>query len=443
MPMAARISAAAPKIESSSMLKSSRAVDCTTTSVMGRTRATGNPPLAWRSVSLTDWMYWCGSPCVRTSQTTGPMPALSAVMPSVDLRFGDDHHRARIAVQTAVAYVSGDPDDLARALLKLRADVAADDDLLSDGILFRPPLFCHRLVDDHHARSRAVVAIGEVAAAQRNAKDGEVAGSGAHPARAAGGGIVAMRAAHDVERQTEAAFERQATRGGDGLDAGNRRNALASFERKLRDSSGLLIAIAGERHFHGEHVVGVEARIYVAQRDEGANKQRCPDEQNHRQGDLTDDEQGTRLALAESRAGAVAAFLQRAVQVRTRGANRREDAENNAGEQRNAESEGKDAPIESDSGAVFPHPRQVGRADGEQRTDAGIAEDRTKHATREREQNAFRQELAHDADGTGSHGGADGELPLSSRGAHEQEIRHVGARDQQDEADGSEEYEQR
>ena len=53
MPMAARTSAEAPKIVRRSMLKSSRAVEWTTTSFMGRTRATGKPPLAWRSCPVT------------------------------------------------------------------------------------------------------------------------------------------------------------------------------------------------------------------------------------------------------------------------------------------------------------------------------------------------------------------------------------------------------
>ena len=62
----------APNMVSSSMLKLCRAVELTTTSSIGRTRATGNPPLAWRNCSLTAEMNWCGSVWVRTSQTTGP-----------------------------------------------------------------------------------------------------------------------------------------------------------------------------------------------------------------------------------------------------------------------------------------------------------------------------------------------------------------------------------
>ena len=58
MPMEASTSAEAPNMESSSMLKLSRAVVLATTSSIERTWATGNPPLAWRSCSLITGMSW-------------------------------------------------------------------------------------------------------------------------------------------------------------------------------------------------------------------------------------------------------------------------------------------------------------------------------------------------------------------------------------------------
>jgi hypothetical protein len=67
------------------------------------------------------------------------------------LRLGDDHHRLRIAIETAIVYVAGDSDDLARRLVKLRANALADNDLLADGVLFGPELFGHGLVDEDHA----------------------------------------------------------------------------------------------------------------------------------------------------------------------------------------------------------------------------------------------------------------------------------------------------
>ena len=73
MPMLARRRAAAPKMVSRSMLKSWRAVEWMTTSSMGRTRATGNPLLAWRSCSVMALASWCGSDSVRTIQATGTM----------------------------------------------------------------------------------------------------------------------------------------------------------------------------------------------------------------------------------------------------------------------------------------------------------------------------------------------------------------------------------
>src|SRR5580704_3287687 len=82
MPMEARTRAEAPKMERSSMLKLCRAVELTTTSSIERARATGNPPLAWRSCSLTAEMNWCGSVCVRTTQIPGSLRAFSAVTPS-------------------------------------------------------------------------------------------------------------------------------------------------------------------------------------------------------------------------------------------------------------------------------------------------------------------------------------------------------------------------
>ena len=167
----------APKIESSSMLKLSRAVEWTTTSSIERTRATGNPPLAWRSCSLTAEMSWCGSVCVRTSQTTGPMRALSAVMPSVTCAWGTIISGCGSRFQSATVNVANDADDLPGGLIELRSNSLADDDLLADGVLFGPEFLGHSLVDDAPRQVRRPVAVREVAATQnRNLEDLEVPG---------------------------------------------------------------------------------------------------------------------------------------------------------------------------------------------------------------------------------------------------------------------------
>ena len=45
----------------------------------------------------------------------------------------------------------------------------------------------------------------------------------------------------------------------DDFDSGDGVQAVAAVARELRDAGRLLIAVAGERHLHGEHVVRVEA----------------------------------------------------------------------------------------------------------------------------------------------------------------------------------------
>ena len=335
MPMAARMSAQAPKMVRRSMLKSWRAVERTTISIHGADAGDGEA-----AAGLTKLLGNGGDELMRIAVGAdepgdGTDAGVERGHAIGDLSLRNDHERAGIAIEAAIADVSDDADDLAGGLFKLRADAFADDDLLADGILFGPVLLGHGLIDDDDAGAAPVILIGEVAAAENgNFEDGEIAGRSAHPAGAAGVGIFAGRAADDVEGQAEAAFERQAAGGGGDFDAGNGVEALAAIADELGDAGGLLKALAGERHFQGEDVVRIEAGIDVAQGDEGADEQRGADEENEGEGDFADDQKRAGLALAESCAGAVAAFLERGVEVGARGADGGEEPEENAGEQR-------------------------------------------------------------------------------------------------------------
>ena len=108
-----------------------------------------------------------------------------------------------------------------------------------------------------------------------------------------------------------------------------------------------------------------------------------------------------------------------------------------------AEGEGEDAPVDADGGSIFADAGDVAGAEGEQGAHADVAEDETEDAAGEGEQNAFRQKLADDAATRCAHGDADGEFTLAARGADEEQVCYVGAGDEQDEADRSEEDEER
>src|SRR4029077_8315203 len=81
--------------------------------------------------------------------------------------------------------------------------------------------------------------------------------------------------------------------------------------------------------------------------EETLDKQSSADEQHQREGDLTNQEQAAR-ARAPMSFAAASAFFQCAGDVELRGLERGDDAEENAGQRRDAESERQDAIINPD-----------------------------------------------------------------------------------------------
>ena len=187
----------------------------------------------------------------------------------------------------------------------------------------------------------------------------------------------------------------------------------------------------------------IEAGIDVAQGDEAADEQGGTDQQDERERDLADDQQRAGLALTESGAGAVAAFLERGVEVGARGSDGGEQTEENAGKQRDAEGEGEHPPIDADGGAMLADAGNIAGAEGQQAAHADEAEHQSEDPSGDGEQNAFREQLADDARAAGSHGGANGEFTLASCSADQQKIGDIGAGDEKDEAHGSDEHEKR
>ena len=86
---------------------------------------------------------------------------------------------------------------------------------------------------------------------------------------------------------------------------------------------------------------------------------------------------------------------------------------------------------------------KAGRVDGEQRANAERAEAEAEHAAGQRQHHALGQQLPNDAAAAGADRRADRDLALAARGAHEQQVRDVGAGDQQHKADRAQQDEQR
>src|SRR5206468_4609433 len=82
-----------------------------------------------------------------------------------------------LVLQAILATVAGKPDDLPGRIVELRSQSFADADHLANGILFRPVLPGHRVVDDRDPRRAAGVRLAEAPPPpHRNAKRREVVG---------------------------------------------------------------------------------------------------------------------------------------------------------------------------------------------------------------------------------------------------------------------------
>ena len=158
---------------------------------------------------------------------------------------------------------------------------------------------------------------------------------------------------------------------------------------------------------------------------------------DERERDLADDEQGAGLALAEAGAGAVAALFKSGVEVGARGTDGGEETEEDAGDERDDEGEGEDAPVDADGGSGFADAWDVAGVDGEKPAHTDVAEDETEDAAGEGEEDAFGKQLTDDVSAACAERDADGELALASCGADEEEICDVGAGDEEDESDSA------
>ena len=86
--------------------------------------------------------------------------------------------------------------------------------------------------------------------------------------------------------------------------------------------------------------------------------------------------------------------------------------------------------------------RQLRRQDAKRDARGPSREEQAQRAASDRQQNAFGEQLANQAAAAGAQGGANRKFSRASRGARQQEIRDIDARDQQHESDRAEQQHQ-
>src|SRR5580698_193425 len=130
--------------------------------------------------------------------------------------------------------------------------------------------------------------------------------------------------------------------------------------------------------------------------------------------------------------------------VATNGVKHRRDAEKCARENGDGRGESEDAPIDRNCNYVRDvHIENVPREDGEQEAGGEVRDDESDGATDAGEQKAFGEELRNHARARGAERGADGDFTAASDDAREGEVRDVGAGDEKNEANRSEQNQKR
>src|SRR6267142_419651 len=351
------------------------------------------------------------------------------------------HPRLRIVIQSAVAHVADDAHDLAfRFVLEFPHHAPPDNETCIERIITPDPiLFGHGLVNDDDCRCSAIIPIGErTTALDGNFEDIEIAGGDGQPPASAMERPLPQRPARNDEWETIAALQRDTTRCGGTDNAGYGANTFHTFANDLLDNRGLQKSRSRQRHPHGQNVRRVEAGLDGTQRNLRANEQCRSHEQNHSERNLGDDQQRANLVMSKAGARASAALFETRIQVGARTLKRGNQAKQDSCPERDKHGKTDDPPVQAHHHAVFSNPGKTRGVDRQQRSNAQNTEDQSQGTSGQRQQNALRQQLAHDPSPACAHGRSDGNLAFSAGSADQQKVRDIRARDQQNEADGAE-----
>ena len=203
-----------------------------------------------------------------------------------------------------------------------------------------------------------------------------------------------------------------------------------------------VVGVAASRHRHprGQDVARVEARIDAAERAEAAEHQAGADQQHDRQRDLADDERLADAAMPDAGADLARAVLQRLLHAAARAFERRREAADDRGRERDRGGEAR-APDSSDARARDRRDSTGLIASSSARPHCATSRPSAPPSTHSTRLSVSSWRI--DADAAGAERGANRDLALARRAARQQQVGDVRARDQQHEADRAGEHEQR
>ena len=187
------------------------------------------------------------------------------------------------------------------------------------------------------------------------------------------------------------------------------------------------------RQHERQNLIRVESRVDATQRDETAQHQSRPDEQNERERYFRDDHAMTQLPPAAKTRGTPPNRAQDVHHVSTRRTQRRNEAAQDRRDETGQYREGQHPWIDGDRLEAG----QILRSEREQRLDATPRQREPQDRSDDSDDQAFGQHLAHELQPSRADRGAHRQFATASRGTHDEQVRDVRTGDEQDERDGA------
>ena len=221
------------------------------------------------------------------------------------------------------------------------------------------------------------------------------------------------------------------------FDPGHRAQPLQCLAEERGDRAGLGVLRRRQAELGGQDVIGAEAQLGALEGDGAAQQQPGADEQHQRQGHLRDDE-GVAKAVARGPAAAPPRLLQDAVEVGARGLYGRHETEAEAGGRGQDEREGHHPAVEGQRAR-----EHAGGREAQQEGEAPVADEQAERPAQQGQHRALGEELAQEPRPARAEGRAHRQLAPPAAGASEKQVRHVGACDEEHQADRAEKDEER
>ena len=329
-----------------------------------------------------------------------------------------------------------DPDHLGHVVRLARRPELK---LLADRALPRPRLPCEGLVDDDHRRLVDGVLPGErpareepgVHRAEVIRRDRPAVGRNALP-------VPRGRLVERVRRERAAPRQRELRDDSDPPHARHRGELPLELAHERPPARRRRIAAGRHGEPERQHVARVEAGAHLLQGEEAPHQQARADEEDHRQGDLAED-QGVPHPVSGRAGSRPTASLQRAVRILARGLERGREPERQRRHQAGEGGERQHPAVDVD----LAQPREVGRMQCAKQSQGSGRDHEAERATGHREQAALGEQLPDHRPSARAQRRPEGELAFPDRGPHQEQMGDVGAGDHQHEAHRAEQDHQR